>query len=650
MDFFAQQERSRAASRWFLLWYLLAALAVIASYGLAAALVYALLATAGALPVRGGELVWHGFWATYFEALIRVPVHFLGGLAAIVGVPMLAVSAARLWRLREGGTVIAELLGARYVESGRCSPDERRLLDIVEEMAVASGIAVPPAYVLSAEQGVNAMVAGYSPNEAVIIVTRGALEKLSRDELQAVIAHEFSHILNGDMALNMFLVGWLAGLTWLGTAGEKMALAGLAEAGQGGENERGAGALAVLFGSFLACVGFPGSLAADALRARISRERERLADAASVQLTRNPDGIAGALDSLLSLPAYTTVSAGYGSEFAHMFFAPAVSRWWGFPTHPPIAERIRRANPRFRRDDYRARRYGRSREVAVIDGLGNVVKHVQALAPDAVGRPGARHVDFAARLLSRLPQSLCEALREPPGAEMAMLALAFEPGQRDASLALLERLRGAAFARATADLHLTVAALARANLLTLAGLAIPAIKSRPQEARNRFLADLARLVELDGRVTLRELVLFTLLRQRLREGAGSPIPALFRSVAEIPADAQVVISLVAHAAGEGTQQAYVRGARVLGLEGRQLLQANALTTAAIGASLERLRSLAPFAKPALLKACCEAAGADGELTLAEAELVRMVAATLDCPLPPLIAEKDPRELAMKSAA
>ena len=648
MNFFAQQERSRAASRWFLLWYLLAALAVIASYCLAAALVYALLATAGALPVRGGELVWHGFWATYFEALIRVPVGFL---AAIVGVPMLAVSAARLWRLREGGGAIAELLGARYLESGHCSPDERRLLNIVEEMAVASGIAVPPAYVLRAEHGVNAMVAGYSPNEAVIIVTRGALEKLSRDELQAVIGHEFSHILNGDMALNMFLVGWLAGLTWLGTLGERLALAAMApHRDEDGVVRASGDPVSVLLGAFLAFVGFPGSLAADALRARISRERERLADAASVQLTRNPDGIAGALDSLLSLPAYTTVSAGYGSEFAHMFFAPAVSRWWGFPTHPPIAERIRRANPRFRRDDYRARRYGRSREVAVIDGLGNVVKHVHALAPEAVGRPGAQHVDFAARLLSRLPQSLCEALREPPGAEMAMLALAFEPGQREASLALLGRLRGAAFARATGDLHLTVAALARANLLTLAGLAIPAIKSQPQEARNRFLADLARLVELDGRVTLRELVLFTLLRQRLREGAGSPIPALFRSIAEIPADAQVVISLVAHAAGEGTQQAYVRGARVLGLEGRQLLESKALTTAAIGASLERLRSLAPFAKPALLKACCEAAGADGELTLAEAELVRMVAATLDCPLPPLIAEKDPLELTMKSAA
>ena len=644
MDFFAQQERSRAASRGFLVWYVLAALSVLASYCLAAALVYAFLATAGALPVTGGELVWRGFWATYFDALMRVPPRFHEGAAALVGVPMLVVSAARMWRLREGGTAIAELLGASYLEPGRCSPAERRLLNVVEEMAVASGIAVPPVYLLRREQGVNALVAGYSPNEAVLIVTAGAAEKLTRDELQGVVAHEFSHILNGDMALNMFLAGWLAGLTWLGTTGEKMAMAAITPQHEG-ESMGPGDPISVLLGTFLAFVGFPGSFAADAIRARLSRERERLADAASVQLTRNPEAIAGALDSLLSLPAYTTVSAAYGAEFAHMFFAPAVSRWWGFPTHPPIAERIRRADPRFRRDDYRSRRYGRSRDVAVLDGLGNVVKHVTSLAPETVGQPSAHHVDFAARLLSRLPQSLCEALREPLGAELAMFALAFQPESREASLALIERLRGAQCARATADLHASVASLARRHMLTLAGLAVPAIKSQAQAQRNRFLAELGQLVELDGRVTLREFVLFTLLRQRLRERAGSPIPARFASVAEVSEDARSVVSLLASVAGEGAKQAFERGGAVLGLGWREPLPASALTTAALGASLERLRQLSPFAKPALIKACCAAASADGKVTLSEAELLRMVAAALDCPLPPLIADQDPIALA-----
>jgi Zn-dependent protease with chaperone function len=609
LDFFEQQARARRASRWFLLWYLAAGAAVVASYLLAAALVYAFLASAGALPVTGeAPLAWHGFLHTYFEALTRIPPRFHGVVAAAVGVPILVVSALRMWRLREGGEAVAELLGARWIEPGRCSPQERRLLNVVEEMAIASGIAVPPVYVLPYEKGVNALVAGYSPGEAVIVVTRGALEKLTRDELQGVIAHEFSHILNGDMALNMFIAGLLAGLTWIGAMGERLALASLSARSLDG---RPAGdPLSMLFGTFIAFVGFPGSLAADALRARISRERELIADAASVQFTRNPEGIAGALDSLLSLPATTRVAAAHSAELAHMFFAPAVSRWWGFPSHPPIAERIRRAAPRFQRDDDRARRYGRRREVAVLDGLGNVVKYASGLGRESVGRPTAQHVDFAARLLARLPHALAEALHEPKGAEQVVLDLA----------------RG---------VH------PREHALALADLAVPAIKSQPQKARDRFLAELAALVEADGRVTLREFVLFTLLKQRLREGAGQPIRTRYRSIDEVAQDAVAVLSLLA-AAGRGAPgEAFARGAAILHLQGKEPLAAAALTTAGLGEALERLRHLSPFVKPALLKACCETAGADGRFALAEVELVRMVAATLDCPLPPVISAHDP---------
>jgi Zn-dependent protease with chaperone function len=582
---------------------------VVASYLLAAALAYALLATAGALPVTGeAPLAWHGFAQTYFEALTRIPPRFHGAVAVAVGVPILVVSALRMWRLREGGEAVAELLGARWIEPGRCSPQERRLLNVVEEMAIASGIAVPPAYVLPYEKGVNALVAGYSPGEAVIVVTRGALEKLTRDELQGVIAHEFSHILNGDMALNMFIAGLLAGLTWIGTMGERLALASLSARSLDG---RPAGdPLSMLFGTFIAFVGFPGSLAADALRARISRERELIADAASVQLTRNSEGIAGALDSLLSLPATTVVAAARSAELAHMFFAPAVSRWWGFPSHPPIAERIRRAAPRFQRDDYRARRYGGRREVAVLDGLGNVVKYASSLGRESVGRPTAQHVDFAARLLSRLPHALAEALREPKGAEQVVLDLA----------------RG---------VH------PREHALALADLAVAAIKSQPQKARDRFLAELAALVEADGRVTLREFVLFTLLKQRLREGAGRPIRTRYRSIGEVVQDAVAVLSLVAAAGREAPREAFARGAAILHLQVEEPLAAATFTTVMLGEALERLRHLSPFAKPALLKACCETAGADGRFALAEVELVRMVAATLDCPLPPVISAHDP---------
>jgi Zn-dependent protease with chaperone function len=617
VDFFEAQDRARRRSRWLVLACLGAAALVVASYCAAGALLY-----------------WA--WAKFAGAPTTPPAALLGGIAAAVAALIVSVSAWRIWQLREGGTTVAWLLGARYVEPGRCTPAERRLLNVVEEMSIASGIAVPPVYCLRGEQGINALVAGYSPNEAVIIVTRGAIDKLSRDELQGVMGHEFSHILNGDMALNVRLVGLLAGLEWFIDTGEGLVYRAANQNRFKEREERGEGAAAALFGAAVACIGFPGALAASAIKAAFSRERELLADAASVQFTRNPEGIAGALDSIGMLRAHTAVMAAHSELFSHMFFAPAIGRWWGFPTHPPIAERIRRAHPRFLREDYRERRHGKRKQVAVIDGSGNVVKHVAFM--NSIGNPGPRHVDYAARLLAGLPERLRLALRDPAEAEAAMFALALEPdaATQESELAALAGRRGAKAAERAKALHVYVGVLSREHMLTLADLAVPAIKEQKQVARNAFLADLGAVVEADRRVTLREFVLLTLLRQRLREGAGQPIPAQFRRVEELGADAHAVVSLVALTAKD-PGAAFQRGDAVLKLGWREILPRENLGTASVGRALERLRHLAPLQKPGVLKACTEAAAADGKIDLAEGELVRMVAATLDCPVPPLIA-------------
>jgi Zn-dependent protease with chaperone function len=645
LDFFERQERARRNSRWLVLWYGLAVLGVIASYCAVAAAAYAFVA------------MYAGFGTTYLAALAGVPAALYFLVGGTVGGIILAVSAYRMWQLGDGGPTIAYLLGARYVDPGRCTAVERRLLNVVEELAIASGISVPPVYMLERDDAINALVAGYSPNEAVIIITRGAVQMLSRDELQGVMGHEFSHILNGDMALNLRLVGVLAGLTWIGDYGEELVYRAAWHTKDLAREERGAEAPAALFGALIAFIGFPGTYAADAIKAAISRERELLADAASVQFTRNPDAIAGALDSILALRAHTTVRALYCERFSHMFFAPAVGRWWGFPTHPPILERIRRANPRFHREAYRAARHGARNEVAVLDGSGNVVKHVRMGPIDAagtasaalasVGRPTGQHIDYAARLLARLPSRLREALHRADEAERAMFALGLEPDEatREIELEALAARRGAEFRSQVAELYVYAGGLARNHMLTLADLAVPAIKEQRQKARDAFLADFAAMVEADRRVTLREFVLLTLLRQRLREGAGQPIPTQFRKIEEVASDAQAVLSLVALSAQNDAGAAFAKGAAVLRFDWEAPLAAQALTTARISASLERLRHLAPFAKPGILKACFEVAAADGVFRLPEAELVRMVAATLDCPVPPLLAAKDPYALA-----
>jgi Zn-dependent protease with chaperone function len=354
LDFFEQQEQARRTTRWLVLWYALALVLTVACYAAAAAAAYAL-------------------FTLYWEGAVRVPGEVWAGGALATAAFILGAAVRRMREVADGSDV-AMLLGASRIEAGSCTPAERKLLNVVEEMAIAAGLAVPPAYVLRTEHGINALVAGHTPHDAVILVTRGAVEQLSRDELQGVMGHEFSHILNGDMALNMRLVALLAGFTWLGNHGEWLFYrAGWYSAGMSRE-ERGAYLTEGLVGALLAFLGFPGTLAADALKAAISRERERLADAASVQFTRNPDAIAGALDSIAALRTHTTVLALHSQDFSHMFFALVVARWWSFPLHPPLLERIRRVHPGFRRDEYRRRRHGGRDEVAVLDHAGNVVK------------------------------------------------------------------------------------------------------------------------------------------------------------------------------------------------------------------------------------------------------------------------------------
>jgi len=341
LDFFDQQDSARRASRWLLLWYLLAILFVVLCFNLAVAVAYAVFALYGALPLAGGEpLIWRGLLGTYWHALLHVPPKVHYAVSAVVAAIILAVTAWRIWQLSEGGPVVAHMLGAHYLERGRATASEAKLLNVVEEMAIASGIAVPPVYLLASEDAINALVAGHSPNEAVIVATRGAVQKLSRDELQGVMGHEFSHILNGDMALNVRLVGLLAGIACFGEWGEALVLEAAGSARTQSREERGGGVLFAMFGAAIAFVGFPGLFAAEAFKAAISRQRELLADAASVQFTRNPDAIAGALDSISFLRAGTTLRAAHAVELSHMFFAPAVGRWWTFPSHPPIEERI----------------------------------------------------------------------------------------------------------------------------------------------------------------------------------------------------------------------------------------------------------------------------------------------------------------------
>ena len=262
---------------------------------------------------------------------------YVAGAAGTLALIVVA-SFFHIVRLREGGEAVARMVGATRVSPDTRDLLERRLLNVVEEMAIASGMRVPAVYVMQDEQGINAFAAGYEVSNSIVAVTRGTLQALNRDELQGVIGHEFSHIVNGDMGLNVRMMGVLGGILFIGAIGEFL----MRSTGRSrSSKDSGSGGI-FLFGLALFLIGYIGVFFARLIKAAVSRQREFLADAASVQFTRNPAGIAGALDQIRASSAGTLVMNRYSEDMSHMFFGQSVKmRLSGlFDTHPPLDERI----------------------------------------------------------------------------------------------------------------------------------------------------------------------------------------------------------------------------------------------------------------------------------------------------------------------
>jgi Zn-dependent protease with chaperone function len=532
------------------------------------------------------------------------------------------------------------MVGARRVPPETTDPLERRLRNVVEEMAIASGVRVPEVYVMDGERGINAFAAGWDVSGAVVAVTRGTLERLTRDELQGVIAHEFSHILNGDMRLNIRLIGVLAGIVFIGSIGEFVM--------RSVRGSRDGKAGIFLAGVAVFIIGYLGLFFARLIKSAVSRQREFLADASSVQFTRNPDGIAGALDQIKASSAGTLIANRYAEEMSHMFFGPAVKVWLGglLDTHPPLDERIRRVHPRFQPAEYRATR----EVVAAVDQSGRRSSDSVAAwgrTPEQsaalVGTLDAGKIDFAARLLSALPAALKEKLATADGAAPVLVALLLaEPEEA------LQRQLEAVEPKPLAERALALVPLTRrlgaAFHLPVIDLALPALKVAPEAPKKELLAALEAVINADRRVSLHEFVVLALVREQLAPRARPPET---KKISDRKPQTAILLTLVAHAGASGKgevalQAAMKAGAATLGISEPT---ETAINLESVNAALEALRTLAPMEKGVLMKGLFAAATVDGTIRLAEAELLRLVGAVLACPLPPLLDALDPATLA-----
>jgi Zn-dependent protease with chaperone function len=637
MDFFEHQEKARRNTSLLVLYFALAVAGIVlAVYGIVAVIF-----------LRGQ--LWH-------------PQVFLGVTAGVVGVVTIG-SLSKLMELSSGGSSVATMLGGTPVNPNTRDPDERKLLNVVEEMAIASGVPVPPVYVMNHEAGINAFAAGYSPSDAVVGVTRGCIQQLNREELQGVIAHEFSHILNGDMRLNIRLMGLIFGIMCLAVVGRILLYT------RGGSS-RDRNALPIV-GLGLLAVGGLGVLFGRLMQSAVSRQREFLADASAVQFTRNPLGLASALKKIGALAQGSRMESAHALEANHLFFSNGASALAGlFASHPPLEERIRLLDPAFDGDFSKVSRRidvvkseaaparsqrppilfpfpGRADQAAALAGLTQSPRVVnpEALMP-SIGVPAPEHLRYAAEFREAIPAALREAATDALAAQAMVLALLLSRDESTCGrqIQLIAQRGSNALASETQRMSPAVASAAVQARLPLVDVALPALRLMSPMQFSAFRRMLQEVIESDRQVDLFEFVLLKIVMRHLEPHflpVRKPVVQFYELKPLVP-DAVVLLSALAYLGAENLSRAtaaFARGAQAFAhASGRplSLLSREQCGLAAVEAALGRFAAAAPQMKKNVLNACAQTVAADGVIHEREAELLRAIGDSLDCPLPPMV--------------
>lgn len=579
----------------------------------------------------------------------------------VVGLVAMGAYYKRYQLRRGGGRVVAEALGGREIYPDTGNPSEQRILNVVEEMAIASGMPVPTVYVMQ-ETGINAFAAGFDTRDAVIGMTQGAIDTLSRDELQGVVAHEFSHILHGDMRLNMRLISLLHGVLLIGLLGHlllrSMALRGSSARRSSNDNNKGA-ALIMALGAALAVIGYAGTFFGNWIKAAVSRQREYLADASAVQYTRNPEGIGQALIRIGAHAQGARLDASRASEYSHLFFGQGLKL--GFisrrllSTHPPLDQRIKRVLPGWSGEFdttplVSAADDGPRAAAPSTAGLADTARASATMtgasaraAMAAMGNPGPRHLGQAQKTLEALPGRLREAARDPYAVRALMYGLLLDQDAevRKRQLKALEQAALPDVYRAVMSHAGEVLMLDDALRLPLVELALPALKNLSTEQARHFRQCLKQLIDADGKVSLFEWTLYHWLVHHLdldatRQGRG----ARKHKLKDCQPECQVLLSVLA-GAGQDDPAEIAAALAAAEQELPFVLQAQEGTgdMQALGQAVNRLRGLKAQQKPALLQAMARCIEHSGHIEPAEAELFRAIADMLDCPVPPLLVDE-----------
>jgi Zn-dependent protease with chaperone function len=604
------------------------------------------------------------------SSLSELEAVFDGDLSVLVSTAIIGFiclgSLYKLATLSSGGQAIALSLGGIIVPRSSTDPLHKKILNIVEEMAIASGTPVPQVYILN-EQGINAFAAGWKTTTAVIGITQGALERLTRDELQGVIAHEFSHIFNGDMRLNIRLIAILHGILMIGMLG-RMILRSMRYVRTSRNSKDGRVVLMIFaIAAALMVLGYIGTFFGNWIKSLISRQREYLADASAVQFTRSSEGIANALKKIGGAIPGSAISAVAADIYSHAYFARGDNgpTSFLFSTHPPLKKRILRIQPnwdgKYIFDDRKPvrERYAdvqqdaekqqekqdkrqRTKDIGYALGTG-VTLHEALNALDNIGEISQQKIDAAHEWRRSLPEVVLAHAENPYGAQALVLALLLhhEPEIEKKQYAVLNEVIGELHTQNVIQVQQLVSELARTQALPLVDLALPTLREMNVEQYRRFKLCLQKLILADGKVDLREWIVQRVVIQHLDEqyALRKKPSAKYFVLGSAKQASEIMLSMLAyieHPDEAAAIQAFAGAKRAVGAGALQILPKSKVSIGLLDMAMDDLQMLKPPLKRRFLQACVSCISHDGKVTLQAYELTRAIASCLDCPMPPVL--------------
>lgn len=642
MNFFEYQEAARRTTRRLILYYALAVILIVLTLcGVATLLLHY-----GEAQSPGEPLNWLAFYDPTLFGFVTIFTTIL----------ILSGTAYKIVALSAGGEAVARMLDGRPIAPNTSQFEEKRLLNVVEEMAIASGTPIPRVFVLDHEKGINAFAAGFTPQDAVIGVTRGALDSLSRDELQGVIGHEFSHVLNGDMRLNIRLIGVLNGILVIALTGYWLfrIIAQSRSSGSSSRDKKGGNPLIIvmLLGLAMMIIGYIGVFFARLIKSAVSRQREFLADASSVQFTRNPSGLADALKKIAALTSGSQLNAAEAESVSHLFFANGVHASFLnlLATHPPLEERIQRLDPQFT---------GRIATPPPLptteDTLAKLSSQVtppplpipvMAITPNAIvdrtGTLSSESLAHASQNLRQLPSSLVNAARLPGQAKAILYCLLFDrnPEQRSRQLEMLSRSVSPDVHLEMDNWYIELESLSRSHRSAIASLATATLKQLPPDEYPAFRSTVTDLVAADSQISLFEYMIMRMMVRNLdsRFNWGKRPRSHLTNLSPLAREAETVLSALAWFGTQNldeAEKAFASGRHELGNLNIHLLSTEESSLTAMDKALDRLAEAIPPLKQKLVAAFVATVCNDGTVTPDEAEALQATADALDCPLAPL---------------